>query len=198
MSTTFYYWPIKARGQLSVLLLEVAGLKYEWKQTFDWPGDLKAKTPFGQLPFLVDGDLHIGQSLAIARYIARKGHLQGDNDADFAISEMLIEESNDIFGALLKANSAQADKEAAWTKVLGTEVQAHLTNLDKLLKGDHFGSKLTAGDVAIFSIFNIILDLDPHLFDHFPRLKAFYDRVAAIPAVDRYLKLNIPPYLKRA
>ena len=53
---------------------------------------LKAELPFGQLPYLVDGDVKVAQSLAILRYLARKGGLQGDDDKGFAFSEMLIQE----------------------------------------------------------------------------------------------------------
>lgn len=34
----------------------------------------------------------MGQSLAIARYIARAAKLQGDTDKEFAMSEQLIQE----------------------------------------------------------------------------------------------------------
>ncbi len=38
----------------------------------------KDKTPFGQLPFLEDGEVKIAQSMAIARYLARKYKLDGE------------------------------------------------------------------------------------------------------------------------
>ena len=82
---TIYYWGIKARAQLPVLLFLAGNVDFEWKQQFDWPGELKAQSPFGQLPFMVDGDVKIGQSMAIARVAARKAGLAGDNDHDFAM-----------------------------------------------------------------------------------------------------------------
>lgn len=38
----------------------------------------KPKTPFGQLPLLEDGDFKMAQSMAIARYLARKHKLDGE------------------------------------------------------------------------------------------------------------------------
>ena len=38
----------------------------------------------------------MAQSFGILRYIAKKANLLGDTDAEYAMSEMLIEESNDI------------------------------------------------------------------------------------------------------
>ncbi len=45
-----------------------------------------------QVPYLVHGDTKIAQSGAVLRYLAKLGSLQGDSEADFARSEMLIEE----------------------------------------------------------------------------------------------------------
>jgi len=80
-----YYWNIKARAQLPVLLFELGNVPFEWVKEFEWPGNLKAESPFGQLPFLDHGDFKLGQSMAIARFAARKADLSGDNDHDFAM-----------------------------------------------------------------------------------------------------------------
>jgi hypothetical protein len=42
------------------------------------------------------------QSAAIARFLAHKGGLLGSTDADYATSEMLLEEFADVYGALAK------------------------------------------------------------------------------------------------
>ena len=76
---------------------------------------MKAYLPFGQLPYLVDGDVSLAQSGALIRYVARKGGLSGETDADFAKSEMLIEEMQDIFTALVKAQYA-SDKAQAYVE----------------------------------------------------------------------------------
>ncbi len=80
---------------------------------FDFP-ELKKTLPFGQLPYLVDGDVKIAQSNAILRYVARKAGLDGsDSDDKFGLSEMLIEESTDISNLIGKANYAH-DKIGAY------------------------------------------------------------------------------------
>jgi len=193
-----YYWDIKARAQLPVLLFELGNVPFEWVKEFEWPGNLKAESPFGQLPFMDLGDFKLGQSMAIARYAARKAGLTGDNDHDFAVSEQLIEEQNDLYNMLAKANYAPGDKAEAWKNALEVEVPKHFTALEHLLHGDHFGSKLTAGDVAVFSAVNLILDLEPHALQHHPKLKAHYERVAALPSVAKYVAHPPPAYFKRA
>lgn len=53
---------------LEVNLVMVDLMKGEHKQ----PGHLE-KQPFGQIPFLVDGDVHLYESRAIIRYLNEKG-----------------------------------------------------------------------------------------------------------------------------
>lgn len=40
--------------------------------------------------------------MAIARYLARKANLQGSNDADYTMSEQLVEEQMDIYNTCAK------------------------------------------------------------------------------------------------
>ena len=191
---TLYYWGIKARGQLSAIVGQF-GEGFEYQQEPDWPG-MKGDTLFGQLPHLVDGDIKVSQSDAIARYLGRKNNLQGETDADFALSEALIEEQDDILDIIAKSHYSD-DREAAFNKAFEESLPKHLENLEALLQNDLFTSKLTTGSLAIFSILNIALDLEATLLDKTPKLKAFYDRVAAIDQVKKYLALDIKPYFSR-
>lgn len=107
-----YYWPIKARNYRIMAVAQAGGVKLRLKSDFDL-AELKSELPFGQVPYLVDGDIKIAQSNAIFRYIAKKGNMQGDTDKDFAFSEMLTEEATDLFNMLAAANKS-ADKAAAF------------------------------------------------------------------------------------
>mmetsp|Transcript_16772 Transcript_16772/g.28531 ORF Transcript_16772/g.28531 Transcript_16772/m.28531 type:complete len:197 (+) Transcript_16772:46-636(+) len=196
MAPKIFYWGIKARAQLAVLIGQFATDGFEWEQSPDWPG-MKPETPFGQLPYLVDGDVKIAQSNAIARYLARKYNLQGESDADFGLSESLIEEQSDLLTLVFTANYSD-NKEEAYNKVFSETYPKQLEYLENLLQNDFFTTELTAGSLAIFSAFNIALDLESSLLDKFPKLKAFYDRVAALPQIKGYLDQNIPAYVKRS
>ena len=59
----------------------------------------------------------MAQSGAIIRYLAKQAGLSGDNDAEFAFSEMLIEESQDLISLMNKAFYA-ADKNDALNGML--------------------------------------------------------------------------------
>ena len=100
---------MQARSYGAMAVAQAAGLKVKHTDNPDLAG-LKPELPFGQLPYLVDGDVKVAQSLAILRYLARKGGLQGDDDKGFAFSEMLIQEMEDCFTMLAKANYDPTDK----------------------------------------------------------------------------------------
>ena len=46
---TIYYWGLKARAQLPVMILTAGKVDFDWQQD---PGDYKSFAPFGQLPVL--------------------------------------------------------------------------------------------------------------------------------------------------
>lgn len=115
--------------------------------------------------------------MAITRFIARKTGLQGDNDADFAKSEMLLEESVDIANVVGKAHYS-ADRKAEMDKVFAEAIPKHLAALEKLATGETLTGKVLAGDLAIFAIFNILSKLQADVLDNFPKLKAFYNKLA--------------------
>ena len=197
MAPTIHYWGIKGRAQFAILVAAYAGQELVWNKEPDWPG-LKPDTPFGQLPFLEDGDVKVAQSAAIGRYLGRKFGLQGETDADFAHSEQLIEEAQDIFAAIGKANYG-ADKAEAFNELFATEVPKHFALLEKLLQGgDHFTTTTTTGEIAVFNVINILLDLEPAVLSNFAGLQSFYNRISSNAGVAAYLAASPAAYFKRA
>merc|ERR1719151_333061 len=81
----FVYFDAQAKGELTRLLLAAGNIDYEdFRVGFsDWPGDIKATTPFGQMPVLYWDGEELAQSMAIARFVARKVGLAGKSDLEF-------------------------------------------------------------------------------------------------------------------
>ena len=87
------YWATRGRGQVLRLLLAYSGLDWEektYKDPSQWfgAGD-KAKLGFDfpNLPYLINGDFKLTESIAIAKYIIRKSEkkdLLGKNVEDEA------------------------------------------------------------------------------------------------------------------
>lgn len=200
---TLYCWGSKARGFLPSLVAEAGGLNYTWNKL---DGDLKfaelkSHTPFGQAPFLVHGGIRIGQSGAITRYLARIGGLQGSTDADYAMSEMLLSEYEDIYNMFVKAKySDPKDQVAAWSECLETKLPKQLTYLEALLKdgNPYFTTRgPCVGDLAIFCGLNVALDCNPRILQLFPKLQRFYGAVCQIQKLQAYFAQPMPLYFER-
>lgn len=170
------YFGVKAKGLLPMLVAEVGGIPYEWEKVdmADWPA-MKDSTPFGQLPVMDDGDVHIAQSNAIALYLAKKANLLGSEDADFATSAMLLCQYEDMFNAFIKGYYGP-NKEADVDAYLANGLPASLQKLEGLLSGS-FTNERTVGELAIFSLLNIMKDMDAACLDAFPAVTAFYDHL---------------------
>ena len=87
------YYNLRGRAELHRYMFAVGGQEYEDFRfdRADWP-ELKLKMPFGQCPVLEiteDGKtIQLAQSLAIARYLARKFNLYGKNETEMAEIDM--------------------------------------------------------------------------------------------------------------
>jgi len=191
----FKYWPIRARNVLILLVAKKGKLNLEWDKAADWPAG-KEHTPFGQLPYLEDGDVHIAQSVAIARYLGRKAHLLGDTDADFGHSEQLVHLFDELFGHIGKAQYKKP-RSQAMHKALNDPIATGLKHVEKLAHGQTITGKVLLGDLAIFALLYIIVtDLKHDYLDQFPKLKAFYHHLHADPDLADFFKIEWGAYFK--
>lgn len=74
---TLYGHEISGNSYKARLLLSLLNLEYEWVRVDLMKGEHKspeylAKNPFGQVPFLVDGEVQLADSQAILVYLARQ------------------------------------------------------------------------------------------------------------------------------
>ena len=195
-----YYWGIRARNFPALVLAKAGGIAVEEVKEFDWPA-LKPSTPFGQLPYLVDGDVKLAQSGAIVNYIAHKANLRGSTDAEVALSEMLSAEAWDLYSILAKANSG-SEKAAAYDAIFAAD--GALTQQFHFLERLHpdgqplfvNASQPVAGGYVLACMLNIIVTLQPTALDAFPKLKLFYETVIALPAFDGVK--DYPMYFSRS
>ena len=52
---------------------------------------------------------------------------------------------------------------------------------------------LAVGELEVFLLFNFYLEILPEILDSFPKLKAFYHRVLALPKVQECLEKDLKP-----
>ena len=144
-----------------------------------WP-DFKARTLFGQLPHLESSDgLQVSQSAAIVRVLARRGGLAGATEADFVVSEMLLEEYADLLNALGKAmyGGPLAERPARFAAFLAPAggARKHLEHFEALAKaGGAFTSSVTSGECAVACALHTLLGLKADLAEGLPQLNAFW------------------------
>jgi len=110
----------------------------------------------------------------------------GETDAEFAMSEMLIESYSNIYAMFNKANYAQ-DKAAGWAEVFGEggHFPKICSQLEKLIpEGSVYfvPEKRVTGGYCIAAALNMGVSLEPACLDAFPKLKAFHDEMLASPA----------------
>ena len=167
-----YYFPVKGRAFAQLVMLEGAGINYEWNKIpkNTWK-DVKPRTYFGHTPFAEHGPVRIAQSMAITHYIARLGGIEGETPADYAMSEMLICQGNEIFEFLFDAAHPPADatekqKADLWETCMTEQVPGHLKPLEPMMiSEDKFTSTLTAGELLLFANLHSSVDLEPKLLE---------------------------------
>ncbi|CAH1784062.1 unnamed protein product [Owenia fusiformis] len=97
------YFNVRGRGELIRLLFAYAEKQYEDNRVNfeNWPA-LKPETPYLSLPILEHGGVTIGQSVSIARYVAKELGLAGRTTLEQALTDGIIDSITDIFNELVK------------------------------------------------------------------------------------------------
>merc|ERR1711997_150191 len=105
------YWGIPGRAHVTRAILHYHDQKFEdiHQKKENWPADkeaLKSKIAYPNLPYLVDGMLHMSESLAIAKYAARKCGCVLTDLTELAIQDQLEGFVSDFQSAYFKARFA--------------------------------------------------------------------------------------------
>nr|7BJ0_A Chain A, E3 ubiquitin-protein ligase Mdm2,E3 ubiquitin-protein ligase Mdm2 [Homo sapiens]7BJ0_B Chain B, E3 ubiquitin-protein ligase Mdm2,E3 ubiquitin-protein ligase Mdm2 [Homo sapiens] len=194
MSPILGYWKIKGLVQPTRLLLEYLEEKYEEHLYERDEGDkwrnkkFELGLEFPNLPYYIDGDVKLTQSMAIIRYIADKHNMLGGCPKERAEISMLE-------GAVLDIRYGVS--RIAYSKDFETLKVDFLSKLPEMLKmfedrlchktylnGDH----VTHPDFMLYDALDVVLYMDPMCLDAFPKLVCFKKRIEAIPQIDKYLK----------
>jgi len=172
------YFPILARNVLSMLLAKDAGLDVT-QRACDWPA-YKASTMFGQLPQLEGDDVpggKMGQSMAIARFLARKAKRDGATDAEHARSEMLLEKMTEIYDAMKAVHAPTKGVPANEVDGLIDALVTHFEHVDALLDA----TRGTVGDIAAIAAVVMAREFGVDaVLAKAPKTKAYYEAKRAL------------------
>jgi glutathione S-transferase len=191
------YFNGRGRAETIRLAFAAAGIKYEDSrlEKTDWPA-LKPKTPWGSLPVLeVDGK-QVGQSMAIARFVAKEGGLYGKNSVEAAVIDSVVDVVTDIREkaiplAFMPDGPA---KDAALKEFVEKTLPSILPNLQNLAaanparSGFFVGDKISLADLHFYAIIEMLQGKMPNIISTHANLKQVFDKTAANPKVAEYLK----------
>ncbi|KAK2142765.1 hypothetical protein LSH36_915g00005 [Paralvinella palmiformis] len=132
----------------------------------------------------VDDDFKLAQSLAIARFLAKRFGFMGKDEFDEARCNMILECSDDVMQAFAKTVFGdEASKTEAMEKWEGSQRDEFLERFEKLLtsnkNGDGFfvGDEITVADMEFCILTDYFASQSSLDWGKFPKLNALRDRV---------------------
>lgn len=197
MAPTLIYFGLPGRAEVSRLLFTIGKIEFEDKRfTFEeWRNsDIKAQTPFGQLPVLqVDGK-YLAQSAAIDHYVAKLAGLLPSDPWAAALADQAYGFCEDVWQTIYPSFKIQdaEEKAKARQELVAGALGDKLKLLSKLVEsrpGKYLASdQLTHGDLAVFCQLSTLqsgwLDGIPlDVLDSYPVLKEYRNAIANLPEI---------------
>ncbi|KAJ3663481.1 hypothetical protein Zmor_007739 [Zophobas morio] len=193
----FTYLDTRGLGEMCRYLFKYGGIDFEDVRIKreNWPQH-KDKTPFGVVPILEYNGKVVGQSLAIARYLAKKVKLVGDNDWESLEIDATADTINDIRIKLIPIIMEQdTTKKQALLETLKKDTFGYY--LPRLEAGAQKNNgylvlgRLTWADFyfsTVSTMFDIVTGED--ILGSYPNLKGVRDKVHALPAIKKWIEVR--------
>ncbi|BFZ09087.1 hypothetical protein BsWGS_12126 [Bradybaena similaris] len=189
-----FYFDSRGRAELSRLLLAAAGQEYEdirfTKE--QWPAE-KPNFPFHQLPALeVDGKRY-GQSIAIAKYLAREFGFYGKSNLEGLEIDQVVHLAADFMNTFVPwfTEKDEAKKAEMQKKLQEVEIPKFLGHFENLLKksgtGYFVGNSLTLADFMVYDLIYAFISLKVLSTDGYPLVQAHSKKVESNENIKAYL-----------
>lgn len=189
-----HYFKGRGRAETTRWMLAINQIAFE-NVPVETPKALAAlratgKLPFDQMPLLEIDDLNLSQSSAMIRYLARRGGLYGDTDADALWCDMIAGAVADFAETAMQA-AFQPTKEIAVAALLarfgkfGPRLEARLA---ANVSGFCAGSSITFADIVLSEALSAYRDWCPDILRGTPLLDALHERILIEPGIAHYLR----------
>ena len=190
------------RAEPARLALHIGGIPFEDKRfAFGDFAEIRKTTPLNQVPTLHVNDVQVTQSDAITRYAGKLAGLYPEDDLQALFCDEVMDALEDINIKLGATFGLTGDALKHARKALTAEVlPRYLRWLQNQLEahgGEFFADhRLTVADLKVFVMLRWF---SSGKLDHIPadlvetvapKLVAFSERIAAIPAIAEYYKLR--------
>eukprot|EP00735_Rhodelphis_limneticus_P002036 TRINITY_DN12775_c0_g1::TRINITY_DN12775_c0_g1_i1::g.28637::m.28637 TRINITY_DN12775_c0_g1::TRINITY_DN12775_c0_g1_i1::g.28637 ORF type:complete len:234 (+),score=55.94,sp/P81942/GSTP1_BUFBU/36.45/2e-30,GST_C/PF00043.20/2e-12,GST_N/PF02798.15/2.7e-10,GST_C_3/PF14497.1/2.3e-07,GST_C_2/PF13410.1/0.0038 TRINITY_DN12775_c0_g1_i1:54-704(+) len=194
-SWTVHYFP--GRGRAEQLRLALAESGAEWKNN-NFTDLMKARETlnlaWGSLPCLEDPQgHHMVQSGASLRLLGKLFNMYPSNPCDQYKVDSLIDACEDARIASYRGNPNFGATDADLKAFLEIGVPRWLGNFEKFLSSNNDGQgffvteNITVADIAVFALLDSCKSLVPGSVDKYPKLSAFFNRIASRPRIAAYL-----------
>ncbi len=196
MITIYNFAGTAVRGVRVAWQCEEMGLAYQTvAYTYPTPPEYRAKYPPGSVPFLEDGEVGLGESIAIMLYLANRygpTPLLPTEPAALARTLQLTVASETAMGGLMNPllgtlfGGAPEDQQRNWTVGFCEGGVANAVDYADSLLGDaefFVGDGLTLADIAVTT--SLFMWAGPLKKPIPPRLAAHRERMAERPAYQR-------------
>nr|AYN44498.1 glutathione S-transferase S2 [Brachionus rotundiformis] len=198
-----YYFNARGRAELIRLILATGAQEFEdiRFEMNDWP-EYKKKAPLGQAPFLEmiddkDRVFRLGQSLSIARYLARTFRIAGVGNEEQAEVESYGDYINDLFNEIVKVRFEKDEnlKSKLNTKLYDEIIPKYLHILNDIVTRSSSeylcNSGITWPDLFLYCTLEWLDERRNALLEKYPRVKALEAKVRGNPKVAEWV-INRP------
>ncbi|KAI4471543.1 glutathione s-transferase [Holotrichia oblita] len=188
------YFNVKALAEATRLLLKYGGIDFVDNrfEHSEW-AELKPNMPFGQVPIYEENGKTAHQSVAIARYAAKKVNLVGDDDWENLEIDAIVDTINDFRGKIAAYNYEQdpAIKEARKGPLFQETIPYYLEKFEQIAKDNngHFAvGKLTWADFFFVGLLDYLNHMvGKNLIEDSPNLQKVVENVTSIPNVKAWI-----------
>lgn len=199
MAPLLGYWNIRGLGQPCRLLFAYANVDVKEKRynygpppEFDrseWFNEkFNLGLEFPNLPYLIDGDHKVTQSVAVMRYLGRKYKLDGESEDEKIRIDMVEQQLVDFRTAYISMCYMPTHEQLK---------KDHIKNLPNNLKifseflGKHKwfgGENISYVDFMIYEMFDQHQGLVPDCMKDYPNLQEYCKRFECLPGIVKYMK----------
>ncbi|XP_071528345.1 hematopoietic prostaglandin D synthase-like [Panulirus ornatus] len=188
------YFNSRGRAELTRWIFAYGGIPYtdERIEKVDWP-ERKKDIIGGKLPVLMVDGRTLTQSLAIARYAAKRVGLVPEDELEAAYCDALVDTVYDFLPSWRKtitSEKSEEDKIKDFNLVFyPTFLEPLMIRLDKRLREREWfiSDKITWADLMIGIIFGAVKRTSGKLLDNFPSLLAHVNKLEALPKIKEWI-----------
>jgi len=192
------YFNLRALAEPPQMMMHYAGVKYRYEMAWNYYGkpwsEAKQEVPFGQLPVLVVNDtVHIWQSGAIVRYLAKLAGFMPVDPVLAAQVDAVFEQTQELFDPLNPTVNVKIGEDyLKFKSMFLTSFPGILKNFARQLELNEdgayfFGSKPYYCDFSAYHHFSLVTILQQDILNDFPSILDFMAAVENLPGVKEYL-----------